>query len=518
MDRRSLAARMSLAIVVTGAGLLAVSLHRHGHTQGDDFALYLRQARSIFDGDPAAVIADNRFSVINSDTGFSPIGYPWGWPLLLSPFVRLWGLDYDRLKLLEVALLCFWLTMLHGIVRRRLGRICALAVTAVFATCVAYLKHTEQLLTEIPHLAAVVVVVWWFDRIRGRATLLTAPIGDLAILGVLAALAFNVRREGVALILAVMVVQFVELVRARRDDEPEGRDLDDVLRHRTRQLATPLVSFVGAVVVCQLLLPTALFPDNGNSWSNIDDRFGEYPSILSEQLGFGVHPAVGVAVFVLAVAGAIIGVRARPHLDGLLLLIAVFSALTIGTHFRQVDRYWFQVNPWVVYFATVALVAAARVVLQHRATAIRVVAVAPLVGLVVAHLVVMPGHLAEVREFNEDGRVLSGPTNPESAPVYDAVNDLTPPDAVIGFFRARTMTLLTDRRSFQTKQIDRVALGADYIVLRDRDTAWQPQVEEVVAAGFVQIWADDTWTLWKAPPERTGELLSDETDEGDDSP
>jgi len=90
---------LALGVVVAGSGLLAVLLHRNGHTQGDDFALYLRQARSIFDGDIGAVVADNRFSVLNSDSAFSPIAYPWVWPLLLSPFVFLWNFDYDRLKL-----------------------------------------------------------------------------------------------------------------------------------------------------------------------------------------------------------------------------------------------------------------------------------------------------------------------------------------------------------------------------------------------------------------------------------
>ena len=31
---------------------------------------------------------------------------------------------------------------------------------------------------------------------------------------------------------------------------------------------------------------------------------------------------------------------------------------TISTHFRLVDRYWFQVTPWVLYFAAVAVTAA----------------------------------------------------------------------------------------------------------------------------------------------------------------
>ncbi|MGE5211884.1 MAG: hypothetical protein ACM3MM_11510, partial [Acidobacteriota bacterium] len=195
-----MARRLALPAIVAIGAVLAVQLHRTGHTQGDDFALYLRQARSLFDGDIGQVVSDNRFAVLNSDSGFSPIAYPWVWPLLLSPFVHAWGLDYDRLKLVEVATFCLWLVLLHGIVRRRIGRAPAIAIVAVFATSPLYLAHTDQLLSEFPHLAAVALVIWWYDRIRRDATLLTASNGQLITLGMLIVVAFNVRRESIVLL------------------------------------------------------------------------------------------------------------------------------------------------------------------------------------------------------------------------------------------------------------------------------------------------------------------------------
>ena len=90
-------------------------------------------AKSLFEGNIADVISDNRF-LFDHSTAVTPPIYPWGWPLLLSPFVRVWGIDFDRLKLVEVAVFCAWLVLYHGIVRRRAGRIVALALTAVFAT------------------------------------------------------------------------------------------------------------------------------------------------------------------------------------------------------------------------------------------------------------------------------------------------------------------------------------------------------------------------------------------------
>jgi hypothetical protein len=491
---------LALGAVVALSGVLAVLLHRNGHTQGDDFALYLRQARSIFDGDIGAVVADNRFAVLNSDAAFSPIAYPWVWPLLLSPFVFLWDYDYDRLKLVEVAVFMVWLVLLHGIVRRRIGRLAALAVVAVIGTAPIYLAHTDQLLSEFPHLAAVAIFLWWYDRIRAHATLLTATRTELVALGVFVTLAFNVRREGLVLLGVIGGMQLYDLVvTAARPVRIGG--LVDCVRATWAALVTPFVAFVVSVVAFQLLLPTSLFPDNGNSTQFIDDRLGEYPEILTDQLGLGEHPLVGIAILALAAAGAVIGVRARPTLDGPLLLLTLGSTLAISTHLRQVDRYWFQITPWVVYFCAVALLAAGALVMRQRQTIGRLVAVVPLAALVVAHLVVLPGKIGDAQEFDDAGRVQSGPSNSSVAPIFEAVSLLTPPDAVIAYFRARTMTLLTDRRSFQTKNLERIAQNADYFAQRRNSTFWQPDLDvgEARIAGFEEVWSDAAWILWRTP-------------------
>ncbi len=491
---------IALAVVVIGSGILAVQLHRNGHTQGDDFALYLRQARSLFDGDIGGVVADNRFAVLNSDGPFSPIAYPWGWPLLLSPFVHLWGYDYDQLKLVSVGVFMLWLVLLHGIVRRRIGRLPALALVALAGTAPASLVHTDQLLTEIPHLAAVGAFVWWYDRIRARATLLTARRFDLIVLGMMVTLVFDVRREGIVLLGVIAGMQLYDIV-ASIDGPKSAAGLTATIRSMWRQLVTPFVSFAVATTVFQLLLPTALLPDNGNSSSFIPDRLGELPGTLTNHLGLGDHPLVGIAILGLAAAGAVIGVRRRPTLDGPLLLLGIGSALLISTHFRKIERYWFQVTPWVAYFATVALLAIGGRLFNHRAQLGRAIAVAPLVAVAVAHLVVLPGKIGDARDFDAAGRVQSGPSNPLVVPIFDAVAELTPPDAIVVYYRARTMTLLTDRRSFQTKDLDRIARNADYFAQRRNSNYSQPDVTAAtaIAAGFEEVWSNESWILWRTP-------------------
>ena len=196
-----------------------------------------------------------------------------------------------------------------------------------------------------------------------------------------------------------------------------------------------------------------------------------------------------------------LGVRRRPTLDGPLLVLAIASALLISTHLRRVDRYWFQVTPWVLYFGTVALIEIAQLLFRRRQLLGRFVALVPLVLIVVAHLVVLPGKVSDARDYDAAGRIQSGPTNPSVAPIFEAVSEFTPPDATIAYFRARTMTLLTDRRSFQTKNLERIAQNADYFAQRRGSTYWQPNLDENAArlAGFEEVWSDRTWILWRTP-------------------
>jgi hypothetical protein len=513
--------RMALPALLVVAAYLAVSMHRAGHTQGDDFALYLRQARSLFDGDPSGVIADNRFAVLNSDGAFSPIGYPWGWPLMLSPFVHFWGFDFAMLKLVEVGLLCVWLAFLHGVVQRRLGRWAALGIVAVFGTAPAFLAHTDQLITEIPHLATVGLFLWWCDRVATRSTLLSAPTRDLVVVGLLAAFVFNVRREGLVLVVVVAAIQLYDLWRDERGSTArEAGEIDDddavdagswypvaeVMARARRSwtaLATPHLAFAGAVAVFQIMLPTALLPDNGNSISNFADRYEEYPTILSDQLGLGENGWVGALLLVVAAVGVAVGVRQRPRLDGTIVVLAVMSSLLISTHIRQVDRYWFQVTPWVVYFVVVACLAAAKLV-RLPATAARGFALVPLAVMLGAHALALPGDVRAVSDFNDADRVQFGPSHPAVIPVYSAVHTFTPPDAIVAFFRARTMTLLTDRRSFQSANINRIAMRADYFAQQRESTYWQPDVAAAQQAGFEQVWADERWILWRVDPDEGG--------------
>jgi hypothetical protein len=127
-----------------------------------------------------------------------------------------------------------------------------------------------------------------------------------------------------------------------------------------------------------------------------------------------------------------------------------------------------------------------------------VVAVSPLVALVLVHLVVLPGKISDARDANAAGIVQDGPAHPSAVEMYDAVDRVTTPDAVVAFYRARTLTLLTDRRAFQTHDAERIRTDADYWVQRRDWGFWQPRLDraEVTDLGLTEVWANDRYVIW----------------------
>ena len=298
-----------------------------------------------------------------------------------------------------------WIVLVHGIVRRRVGRGIAIAIAAVLATAPILLLHTDQLLSEYPHAMVLAAWVWWLDRVLRRSPLIGAGTRQLVTLGVLGAAAYNVRRESIILIAVILVTQLVELVRARRARPPAPVPWLTV--------ATPHLAFLGSIVFFQLLIPSMLVPDNGDSPGYVLERMGDFTGVLTQQLGIGAHPLIGTLLLLLALAGMVVGCIKRPRLDVPLAALTVLTALTVSTHFRIVGRYYFQIVPFILYFAAAAVVAGVQAM---RSAEVRRAAVAvamlPLVFLVGVHAVNLPSDLADVSDFNAAGRAAVGPDEP----------------------------------------------------------------------------------------------------------
>jgi hypothetical protein len=499
---------VALAVLCLVTAVLARAIQRPGHDIGDDFALYLDQARSLSEGGTRRVIENVAFSLDNSDPStFSPAGYPWGWPIVLAPFVAVIGLEYDTLAWIEIVLFVTALVLVHRLVRPRTSTAVALVLTAVVALSPSLLGHTDHLLSEYPHLVAVLATLLVLDRYTATTDgWIGVTHRQLAVLGVLAAVAFSMRREGVALLAAIGVAQLVGRVPWRR-------------------WATPPAAFAATVIALQVALPTALFPsypDQGFQWTD-DMLLGPLPRGIATHLSFGTE-GVGWAFVVLgaAVVGAALRMISHARRDAALV---AFVAVALSAYARfplnEDDRYYIQVLPFALYFAAQLAPTAVELATVRRggsvvdepdiadlatrtpptrltrpARALSVTALSILVAVQVWHL---PADVRDARAFAADGLVQWGPADPSMRRALRAVTRRTPPDAIVATRKARLLTMVTGRRAIQTGNLDLALERAGYVlVLRSSELGAAIPTKKIGARrGLTPVWDDDTWVLWR---------------------
>ena len=493
VPRPRLSTVVFLIVVVVPVVVVAAAIDRRGSTWGDDFALYLRQAHSLMEGNVGQVIADNRANVqLAAKPGFSPYVYPWVMPALFAPFTRLWGLDTDKLRYVEIACWCGFLGFWFALLRRRMAPWLALLGVAASGYSIAYLQHTTKILSELPYLCLVAATFWYLDRLD------LGPSGrgwqgierrSLVTLGVLGAAVFNTRREGLAIVAAVAALQSVDTWRRRRTP------ID------WRTLAVPHATFIGVVVAFQLALPSALAPEYegaglGQTWLKMRDTF---QATIVQQLGFTTWSSAARLCFgVVVLAGVVIGVRRRVAQDLGFVVFVVGSLTIVGMIPANSDRYTLAVTPFLAYFAIQALAAVprSRSVLGGLAAA----------TLLAANLVDVPDALRATRAADRDGAIQTGPDQPTSVEMLDAVKRYTHRDDLVAFFKGRALTLYTERRAVQSKDLDIILERADFFVMGRLEPVGIPVLtdEQAATAGLVEVWSNAEWVLWRVPDVTAG--------------
>lgn len=488
------------------------TLQEQGHDWGDDFSLYVHQAKSIVEGNPGEVIADTRFSVIQSGWPFSPNGYPWGWPLVLAPGILLWGVNYYKLKLIVTAMFLLALFLFFRFTARRTGYLGALALVGVFGTNSFYVGWTGSVLSEFCFWASALFTLLCFDRYRKTGAWLNESLRPGVTAGLALTWTMNVRREGLGLVLGLLVICVVEGLSRRQ----EIKDSSRTLREHLRRLLTPFVTFGLGMVVFQILLPTDFLPNAQKSGpENIRRNLEVGKKIIGEQLGIKdpgdlpfrwMHNSawgqIAISLIVgLAIAGLILRFLTATRQDGWLVGAVLGHAYVVTSAPSSEGRYYYALTPWVAYFAFQALPTAVTVFRRNRRTipklfAARIIATVGIGCLIASNL---PEFTNALKYHKEYSYVENGPDTPDAIDMFNAVRTYTRPNDVILFFRARGLNLYTDRRTVENSDLKRMSTIADWYVMVKGSTYSQTLVTPETAAsyGLQSVWENSTWVLWR---------------------
>jgi 4-amino-4-deoxy-L-arabinose transferase-like glycosyltransferase len=435
------------AIVIVALILGSARLTR-GHEWGDDFASYIMQTKSIWDGTTQQFIEDNSFTIFESSAQIGPVSYPWGYPLILTPMYAIKGNSPLALKLPGLLFFGGFLICLYLLVSKRLTSAEGLLFVSLFAVNPMLIDFLDQILSDIPFL---------FFSTLALALLLSERSGPLyyVLLGAAIASAFFIRTPGLLLLASFLIIEAYKLWRDRATREWFTARLRNIL----------IVLFTFSVLWAMYAL---LFPGGGESyfeqyqafrWETMLGFISGYFQVFS--LFFGESVSWRYLYYLLCIFFLIGLWTRRKNEPVFLLFFALWMILLITWPFWQGPRFIFPLLPIFIYFTFHGM----KVSINKLPQAYHRTGQAAFYGF---WLFIIGAFLftSGTRAFDNarNGRTINGPYDPVSREMYEFLQDETPSDSVVVFFKPRAMRLMTGRDTLMIYECAGLLKG-DFVAL-----------------------------------------------------
>jgi hypothetical protein len=417
------------------------------------------------------------------------------------------GADVDRLAVVPVLCSVVFAVSWFHLATRRIGAIPALVGVVAVTLTPLLMGWTELIQSEWPFLAVTAVVLLALDRLAARGALvdLTAPMWPLALIGLGAAAAFSVRREGLAMVGAIATAQIAAVVAADR-----AWWSDRVARPTMAlRLLVPHLAALATVGVVQVALPSTVVPRyTGTSIRNVwgfrrdhVDHLAEVAGLKRtwqtspEVLGSVTLGWVAVTAYLTAAAAGVGLAFVLFRRRDLHLVAYSFGALLIGGSFRApINRYVCTIAPILLLLGASAVAALARLApWRHTAT----IVVTVLLGLLaVGNSIEAANRIDRARQAADSGAIEWGPTHPLAVDMFAAVVELSDPGDIVAAPKARAMTLETDRLAIQVDDDRPIPDDVDValiVVERDSELADDLALD---SGSFREVWKNSRFVIY----------------------
>jgi hypothetical protein len=436
-------------VIIIVSLILGASTLTRGHQWGDDFAWYILQAKSIWNGTTNEFIQQSAFTNDQSTTYVGPLAYPWGYPLILVPSYAIKGIHPLALKIPTLFFYAGFLVCLYLLMKARLSQAESLLLVSLFAFNPLLLQFLDQILSDIPYLFFSTLSLWLITKEGRRRS------QQNILIGVSIFLVTFLRATGILLLGCFLIVECFKLINHRRDWET----------------AKQIILDSSVVCVSFLLLWIAnsvLFPGSGDSYlsqyaglsvdkvrNSIAAYFNVYSLFFGEATGWRYLYCILVVFFLI---GA--WTRWKEQLFFLLFFV-LWMIVHIAYPYWQGPRYIFPILPIFIYFAFQGM----KFVIQKLPEKDTQIGYRTFYGFwsLITIVFLFNSGLNAYINLQHD-RAINGPFDQYSNQVYKYIREDTPANSVIIFFKPRVMVLMTDHRTIMSTECDRMLKG-DYLVL-----------------------------------------------------
>jgi 4-amino-4-deoxy-L-arabinose transferase-like glycosyltransferase len=464
---RALRDPLFVFIILMSLVLGSATLTR-GHDWGDDFASYIMQAKSIWNGDMQGFVEHNKFTISESSILIGPVAYPWGYPLILVPAYALKGTSALVLKLPGLALFLGFLVVLFLLTKDRLTRTESLLLVSLFAFNPLLVSFHNQITSDIPFLFFSTLALWLMvedSRCKTRNSL---------TLGVVIAAAFFIRAQGILLLASYGAVELFHLWKNRTDHGTAKKIIWSMF----------LVCFSFGFL---WLVYALIFPGGGESY------FSQYKDFQIEKvhgyasgyfrvfsLFFGEGKTWEYFYKALSVF-SLIGLWVRRKRETVFIVFYLIWMLLLATWPAwQGPRFIFPLLPIFMYFVfqgiktVIQSIPEDKRIWGHRGFAV--------LWLVIIGIFLFQSSAHAYKNLSRD-RFVPNAFEPLSMDMYEFVREHTPPESIIVFFKPRAMRLFTNRDSYMAMTCGELPRG-DYVVINKIAENSQVPADEVDECGI----------------------------------
>lgn len=480
-----------LFITVTSVIVGSFFILRAGHRLNGDYALYICQAKSLLSGSQWGVFEDMKEMIhMSTYPYYSPIVYPWGFPLLLALPVAVFGIDYLLLKILLFVCILLTLYVLAYDYQKRKEVITGCWVLLLLGLNYNILVPTDRIISDLFFLLLLTLslsLIQRFHFLSDERQYFSTWQGIL--LGAILFLTIQTRTEGILLLPALLAHQAAEIFPNRK-----------TIRYGLSFFCSAGMPYAVLILLFVATLP--LFPlgflehsshVKGLSTSLLLDNWIYYlyegPAFCFQQEKGTLLMAV---IFWFFVLGGILFTRRRQLAT---LVYFIFNLLLLAVWPYQTLRYFIPIAPIVLYFFVIGV----RQILTSRAFGDLKFSSLFLSLCVCLQVVFFIVNITGISK--EYGKIDVDVDSHNTKEVFEYIRKNTLPTDWVACCESRTIYLYTGRKSCNLfGPIEETVKKADwYVVFRNRGTYLQydPYLIEDDTEHFKAVYSNSDFIIYK---------------------
>ena len=460
------------------------------HNWGDDFTAYIGQSRAIVDGRMADFANISNFRVASSEIQVGPNLYPWGYPLILTPFIGLFGINIAALKFVNYLFFIGSLIVTYYLFKEKLKKQIVLLIILVMAASPYFFDFKQNVLSDIPAMFFLLLSVLLIQLVYLKKSAFKHRETYLILLSLSIFISFFIRTSSFTIIPLLFLVQMIE-------HKKWLKDFRDILLN-----SIPYLIFLAGYLITSLIFPAGSYSANHTFFNSnflklAADNFYYYAVTLTEFFGnnasiSGIFGAKTLLFFQTLYCASLL-----LFLTGVLkswrknYLYIVFFALNLGLflvyQYTQGLRFIISLVPFYLFFVFAG---------------IKSLNLRRLLKISFEKIIYASGFLlvlffaVQIYSTTRQGPPADGPYSQNSQELFEFIKNNTATAESVSFYKPRAMNLFTGRKSVyigSAEFLNKIYSPDYYAYTKDTD---MKSVEDYLNENGKLIFQNDKFRLY----------------------